>query len=97
VPRRGLVREAAERWLRAHKRRPAITAEPDSHEALLTLVALGYGTGVVPRLVLDASASNARLSIVEEHLAPYPIGLCVRRADLRRDLVAHLWASTHSV
>lgn len=94
VPRRGLVRDAAERWLRAHGHRPTITAEPDSHEALLTLVALGYGTGIVPRLVLDTSATNARLSIVEEHLAPYPIGLCVRRTELRRDLIARLWATT---
>ena len=57
VPRRGLVREAAERWLRAHKRGPAITAEPDSHEALLTLVALGYGT-TTPRQIFVTTSNS---------------------------------------
>ncbi|MYY07724.1 HTH-type transcriptional activator IlvY [Streptomyces sp. SID4919] len=96
LPRRGLVREAAQRWLRAHGRAPVIGAEPDGHEALLTLVALGCGTGVVPRLVLDHSAVRERLAVVAVERGPDPltIGLCVRRPDLRRPLVAALWSLT---
>lgn len=96
LPRRGLVRDAAEKWLRRRGvRTPRIAAEPDGHEGLLTLVALGFGTGVVPRLVLDTSAVRDRLSVVPADPAPEPftIGLCVRRSDLRRPLVAALWAA----
>ncbi|GAB2847884.1 hypothetical protein GCM10027074_13250 [Streptomyces deserti] len=50
-PHRGLVRDAADRWLRARGTVPDVVCEPDGHEGLLTLVALGCGTGVVPRLV----------------------------------------------
>lgn len=93
VPERGLVREAAQRWFRSRGISPVLAAEPDSHEGLLALVALGVGTGIVPRLVLETSAVADRLEIVQEGLAPFPIGLCVRRADLRRPLVAALWGA----
>jgi LysR family positive regulator for ilvC len=93
VPARGLVREAAFRWFRHRGLRPGIAAEPDGHEALLALVDLGYGIGIVPRLVLDTSTFSGRL--VERGADPpldqLPIGLCVRRTDLHRPLVTALW------
>ncbi|MFF0340229.1 HTH-type transcriptional activator IlvY [Kribbella sp. NPDC004875] len=91
VPARGLVREAAYRWFRKTGVKPAIAAEPTGHEALLALVALGCGTGVVPRLVLESSAVRDQLVEMPADLDPLTIGLCVRRADLHRPLVAALW------
>jgi LysR family positive regulator for ilvC len=91
VPARGLVREAAFRWFRATATKPVIAAEPDGHEALLALVALGCGTGVVPRLVLESSAVRDRLVEVPAELETLTVGLCVRRADLHRPLIAALW------
>ncbi|MFA3843392.1 HTH-type transcriptional activator IlvY [Streptomyces aureus] len=94
LPHRGLVRDAADRWFRARGTAPEIACEPDSHEGLLTLVALGCGTGLVPRLVLENSTVRDRLAVLPTDPAPepFPIGLCVRRADLRRPLVAALWS-----
>ncbi|MEV0618945.1 HTH-type transcriptional activator IlvY [Nonomuraea sp. NPDC050404] len=97
LPRRGLVREAADRWLRARRPwRPEVVAEPEGHEALLALVALGYGTGIVPRMVLEMSAVRDQVRVVPADPAPAPleVGLCVRRADLRRPLVSALWSLT---
>jgi LysR family transcriptional regulator, positive regulator for ilvC len=93
VPARGLVRDAAFRWFRKTGVKPVIAAEPDGHEALLTLVALGCGTGVVPRLVFESSAVCDRLVELpaDPALEPLRIGLCARRADLRRPLIAALW------
>jgi LysR family positive regulator for ilvC len=95
LPRRGLVREAADRWFRGRGMVPEVVAEPEGHEALLTLVALGFGTGIVPRLVLDHSAARDRLTVLAADPPPPPstIGLCVRRDGLRRPLVAALWSS----
>ena len=91
VPARGLVREAAYRWFRKTGVKPVIAAEPDGHEALLALVALGCGVGVVPRLVLESSAVRDRLVELPADLEPLTIGLCARRADLHRPLIAALW------
>jgi LysR family transcriptional regulator, positive regulator for ilvC len=95
LPRRGLVRDAADRWFRANGQVPEVAAEPEGHEALLTLAALGFGTGIVPKLVLDHSATRDLLTIlpVIPPPAPHTIGLCVRRDSLRRPLVAALWSS----
>ncbi|MEI8408396.1 MULTISPECIES: HTH-type transcriptional activator IlvY [unclassified Kribbella] len=91
VPARGLVRDAAFRWFRRKRIKPVIAAEPDGHEALLALVALGCGTGIVPRLVLESSTTANRLIELPADLEPLTIGLCARRADLRRPLIAALW------
>ncbi|MET9274119.1 HTH-type transcriptional activator IlvY [Kribbella sp. NPDC003557] len=91
VPARGLVRDNAFRWFRRTGVKPAIAAEPDGHEALLALVALGCGVGVVPRLVLESSAVRDQLTELPADLEPLTIGLCARRADLHRPLVAALW------
>jgi len=91
VPARGLVRDNAFRWFRRNGVKPVIAAEPDGHEALLALVALGCGVGVVPRLVLESSAVRDQLTELPADLEPLTIGLCARRADLHRPLVAALW------
>ena len=88
------MREAAFRWFRREGIKPVIAAEPDGHEALLALVALGCGTGIVPRLVLESSPSASRLIERPADLEPFTIGLCARRADLRRPLIAALWGLT---
>jgi LysR family positive regulator for ilvC len=95
LPRSGLAREAAWRWFRRQRRTPDVAAEPDGHEALLTLVALGCGVGVVPKLVLETSAVADRLIALpaDPPLDPFTIGLCVRRPDLRRPLLSALWSS----
>ncbi|MFE1841589.1 HTH-type transcriptional activator IlvY [Streptomyces sviceus] len=96
LPRQGLVRAAADQWFRDLGIRPHIAAETDGHEALLTLVALGYGTGIVPELVLQHSGLRARLRQVTASSVPdrLTIGVCIRRADLHRPLVAAAWAAT---
>lgn len=95
LPRAGLARTAAERWLRRRGLAPASVSEVDGHEALLAMVALGCGVGVVPRLVLDTSALAPRLVTVPARpaLDPFRIGLCVRRGQLRAPLVAALWST----
>jgi LysR family positive regulator for ilvC len=95
LPRAGLARTAAERWLRRRALTPVTVSEVDGHEALLAMVALGCGIGVVPRLVLTTSALADRLVTVpaKPALDPFRIGLCVRRGQLRTPLVAALWST----
>lgn len=95
LPRRGLVREYADRWFRERRIVPVVDSEPDGHEPLLALVAMGCGVGVVPGLVLDGSAVGDRLVSLraEPALPVFRIGLCARRTDLRRPVLSALWSS----
>jgi DNA-binding transcriptional LysR family regulator len=95
LPRGGLARDAARRWFHRQRLDPAIAAEVDGHEALLTLVSLGIGAGVVPRLVLDTSVAKGRLAVIptDPPIGTFVVGLCARRTDLRRPVLSALWAS----
>ncbi|MET9914304.1 LysR substrate-binding domain-containing protein [Streptomyces sp. NPDC006476] len=96
LPRHGLVRDIANRWFRHLGITPHIAAEADGHEALLTLVALGYGTGIIPDLVLQHCSIRHRLHAAPASPKPgeLTIGACIRRTDLHRPLIAAAWAVT---
>jgi LysR family positive regulator for ilvC len=96
LPRQGLVRDIANRWFRRIGITPRTAAEADGHEALLTLVALDYGTGIIPDLVLQHCSIRHRLHVVPTPSSPgeLTIGACIRRTDLHRPLVAAAWAAT---
>jgi LysR family positive regulator for ilvC len=93
LPAHGLAREYAERWFEDRSVVPTIYADIQGHEAILSLVSLGCGVGVVPRLVLDKSALRDR--VVELDVKPplpnFRIGLCVRSRSLATPLIAGLW------
>lgn len=95
LPAAGLARELANAWLRRRKVAPNIYAEIQGHEAILALVALGCGVGVVPKLVLEKSALRDRITDmhVKPPLRPFQIALCVRDRSLSNPLVAAVWAA----
>jgi len=63
LPAAGLAREAADRWFKRRRVPPRVYGEVFGSEAILSLVSLGCGVGIVPRLVLDQSplGDNVRL------------------------------------
>jgi LysR family positive regulator for ilvC len=93
LPAHGLARDFADEWLRRRAVRPTVYAEIEGHEAILALVALGCGVGVVPRLVLENSALQDRIAEipVRPALPKFRIGLCVRTRSLSNPLVAAVW------
>ncbi len=98
LPEFGLAREAVDRWFRAKKLRPHIYTEVAGHEAILALVALGSGVGVVPRLVADRSPlrSEVRIVAARPRLPAFRIGFCVQRRRLESPLIAAFWDSIES-
>jgi LysR family positive regulator for ilvC len=93
LPAHGLAREYVDQWLDRRAITPTIYAEIQGHEAILSLVALGCGVGVVPRLVLEKSALRDR--IVELSVRPalrrFRIALCVRERALSNPLISAVW------
>jgi LysR family positive regulator for ilvC len=93
LPAHGLARDYVDQWLVRRFINPNVYAEIEGHEAILTLVALGCGIGVVPRLVLENSALQDRITelAVRPALQPFHIALCVRERSLTNPLVAAVW------
>jgi LysR family positive regulator for ilvC len=93
LPAHGLARDYADDWLDRRAITPNLYAEIEGHEAILALVALGCGVGVVPRLVLEKSALRDRITevAVKPALPPFHIALCVRDRSLANPLQRALW------
>lgn len=89
----GLSRKRVDAWFRHQGIRPSIYAEVSGHEAILSMVSLGCGVGVVPKLVLDKSAlrDQVRVLDVAPELEPYAVGLCAHRRRLESPLVRAFW------
>lgn len=92
----GLARERADAWFRELGIKPRIYAQVAGNEAIVSMVGLGFGIGVVPKIVLDNSplADRVRLLEVSPELPPYDVGLCVTDKKLRNPLIRALWTQS---
>jgi LysR family positive regulator for ilvC len=94
LPESGLARVRVDRWFRALGVTPRIYAQVAGNEAIVSMVSLGFGVGVVPEIVLDNSplAGEVAVLAVRPALAPYEVGLFTLEKKLRSPLVAAFWA-----
>ena len=95
LPERGLARERVERWFRDKGIRPQVLAQAAGNEAIVSMVGLGGGVGVVPLIVLENSplAGRVRQVAARPALAPFEVGLFARRKRLGDRLVRAFWAA----
>ncbi|MBB3191654.1 HTH-type transcriptional activator IlvY [Halomonas cerina] len=89
----GLSREVSDTWFKALGVTPRIYAQVAGHEAIVSMVGLGFGVGVVPKIVLDTSPLSERVRIlpVKPELPHYDVGLCVLNRRRKSPLIAALW------
>lgn len=94
LPETGLARDRIDAWFASTGLRPNIYAQVSGNEAIVGMVALGFGVGVVPLLVLKGSpfAERVRVLDVLPELAAFRIGLCCRASALGNPLVMALWS-----
>jgi LysR family positive regulator for ilvC len=93
VSEHGLARVRFDRWCRQQKFEPRIYAQVSGNEAIVSMVSLGFGLGIVPELVLLNSPQRDRVQIlsVQPELEPFEIGLCALRQRLENELVNAVW------
>lgn len=89
----GLARERVDRWFRSRKIKPSIYAQVAGNEAIVSMASLGFGVGLVPKLVVDNSplAHNIRILEIDHGMEDFSIGLCILRRKLSNPLVKAFW------
>ncbi|MCB5161150.1 HTH-type transcriptional activator IlvY [Marinomonas algarum] len=89
----GVSRTRVDEWFQQHSMTPRIYAQVTGNEAIVSMVSLGFGIGVVPKIVLDNSPLKDRVQIlaVKPELAPYDIGLITLKKNLKNPLVNAFW------
>jgi LysR family positive regulator for ilvC len=95
LPSSGLARDYADRWFRKRRVTPRIYGEVAGSEAILSLVSLGCGVGIVPRLVADQSPLRSSLTVleVEPKLQMFRVGVCTEKKKLKSPVVKAFWES----
>lgn len=94
LPESGISRERVNQWFSARRIQPRIYAQVTGNEAIVSMVSLGFGIGVVPKIVLDNSPLANRVTIlpVLPALEPYEIGLFALERKLRSPLIRAFWS-----
>ncbi len=90
----GMARRRIDAWFKQQKVSPNIYAQVAGNEAILSMVGLGCGVGIVPELVIENSSIGHRVTrlAVTPALIPYDVGLCVLRRKLTNRLIQTFWA-----
>lgn len=97
LPRSGLSRQRLDLWMKKQNIAPNIASEVSGNEALIAMVRLGCGIGIVPQLVLEKSPFCNDVQIITSApvLDPYTVGLCTAKRALNRPAVQAFWQMTH--
>ncbi len=93
VPQQGLSRRRLDQWLKERRILPNISSEVSGNEALIAMVRLGCGIGIVPELVLSRSPFRDEVRVLEKapRLDPYVVGLCSSKSNLQRPVAQAFW------
>ena len=93
IPDHGLSRYRIDRWFAKENFVPNIYSRVAGNEAIIVMVSLGCGIGLVPKMVLEKSPVRSRVEILDDapDLPPFVIGLCIRKKNLVNPRVDALW------
>ncbi len=89
----GIARNRVDAWFRDMQIKPRIYAQVEGYEAIVSMVSLGLGIGVVPKIVLDNSPLAERIQIldVSPALDAFNIGSFTLKRNLKNPLVDAFW------
>ncbi len=93
VPDHGVARKLFDQWAKVNGLVPNIYSEVSGNEAILSMVSLGCGIGVVPLIVLDNSPFKEYITILDEEsdLGAYEVGVCATKRKLQLPVVQAFW------
>ena len=94
VPEHGFSRQRLETWWRKNNINGKIYAQVAGHEAMVSMVSLGLGIAMVPKIVLDNSPLQDKVQLLTPSVEPpggFDIGLAVLKKTLNDPAISALW------
>jgi LysR family positive regulator for ilvC len=96
LPEHGTARKRFEYWYRKKQQGKAnIYATVSGHEALVSMVALGCGVGIVPQVVVENSPVKERVQYLANvgEIEPFDVGVCCLNQFRSQPLIKAFFAS----
>jgi LysR family positive regulator for ilvC len=99
LPEVGLSRKRVDAWFKKAGLTPKIQAEVAGHEAIVSMVGLGIGIGVIPELVLDQNPMAKNITALHDapKLPDYNVGVVVLEKKLKDPVIRAFWDVTQAV
>lgn len=94
LPVNGPVRKRIDRWFKEQKiKEPRIYATVSGHEAIVPMVALGFGVALLPDVVIKHSPMNNQVSYLNlpSPITPFELGICVQQKRLQEPIINAFW------
>ncbi|MFT5063829.1 MAG: LysR family positive regulator for ilvC [Gammaproteobacteria bacterium] len=89
IQERGVVRDHSIAWLKGFSIKPKISAHVSGNEAIVSMVSLGLGVAVVPKLVLEDSIHAKQVSVINADIdnQALAIGVVSRQEDRNKPVI----------
>lgn len=93
MPERGLSRIRTETWFSRKTIQPNIYSHVAGNEAIIAMVSMGCGIGVVPQLVLEKSYLKDEITVLEvsPELKPFSVGVCTATKNRLKPVIRAFW------
>ena len=98
IPEQGLTRDRLDDWLKHSGQNANVYATVAGHEAIVSMVALGLGVGLVPDVVIEHSPMKDKIKLMSSapELEAFQIGLCVLEKQLKLPTLKAFWDNASS-
>ncbi|MDA0747040.1 MAG: HTH-type transcriptional activator IlvY [bacterium] len=98
-PESGLIRTHLRDWFRKKKVRPQVYGRVSGHEAIISMVSLGFGVGVIPELVLEKSMIKTDVQVLDVRpaLPDFCVGFCAKKHMLQSPVIRAFWHTLDDV
>jgi LysR family positive regulator for ilvC len=99
VSETGEARARLDDWLAEQGKKANIYAQVSGHEAIVSLVSLGFGIGLVPDLVIESSPMKdlVRVLTPEPAIEDFEVGLIVLKHRLIEPIIQSFWQCGESI
>jgi len=93
LPEQGVARTLMDQWFSKMQVQPTIYAQAAGNEAIVSMVSLGFGLGVVPKIVLDNSLLAPKIQCLKPQPSPgtYQVGLFALTKRLKYPVLKAFW------
>lgn len=93
LPEQGLLRRRIEDWFSVQKAKMNVYAEVAGNEAIVSMVSLGCGIGIVPEAVIDKSpvGNNVQIIPFKPDLTPFDVSLCMSKIRYDEPVLKAFW------
>jgi len=94
----GLSRSRLDSWFKNEGVNPNVYAQVSGNEAIIAMVRLGCGIGIVPSLVLEQSPFKDDVLILDDgpDLTPFFVGVCADRSRMKSAVLNSFWTTCSS-